>query len=166
LDILDKKDTLSIKYSNQDFKLDEKVEKNIIDFFNEDIIDVIEITEKRTFGIDLHGSYQKTNNNFLNNNINLNEISKNKSAKLFSDNINSRGLKSYKEHIKGDEEDIENYEKKLIKTEPILNANFRDSPSEKSKLNNRQFWNGNNNIFGSGLDSTNESIIYFYLNNY
>ena len=169
--MLDKKDTQSIQYSSQDCKLDENVEKNIIDFFNEDIIDVKEITEKKTFGTELLDNLKKTQsflNNINNNNANDKIENKSKVSKLTLDDFGNRKLvKSCRDQAKEIEEEKDSYEKKLIKTEPSANSLLKGSYGDNSKLRERgpiNVSNNNHNIFSLELESTSESK--FLISNY
>lgn len=136
--------------------IDEKVEKNIIDFFNEEIIDVKEISEKKNCGTDLFDNIKKTKI-VMSNNIKLDEESKDTKSKLINDKTNKRVLNSYRKKSqinKNREDDFNSYEKNIIKTEPTWSNNLKDSQCEKSREKDSL---KANNIIKFGLDSINES---------
>jgi len=167
--MLERQETYIIKYSNQDCsKLDKNVEKNIIDFFNEDIIDTKEITEKKSFGTELvynfkniQSVFDNVENNYLNNNSK--KESKDNFSKLNLDDLNYKKVfKSCREQTKEIEQ--EKLEKKLIRTEPNANTLSKASSEEKCKLNEGEFFNSNNNnMFSLGYDTTSESKFFFLL---
>jgi len=135
--------------------IDVNVEKNIIEFFNEEIINTNtnELKDKNNFQTDLKYGLSKSNRGlFKDDEIRFKE-------KVPTMNYDKRLIKSVREHVKRLDEEKNVYEKHLVKTEPSTNLNLRSS-EEKVFLNNkenRDYLITQNNVFCLGLDSTNES---------
>lgn len=148
MDILEKKDTQSIKLSNQDFQLDKNVEKNIIEFFNEDIISQ-DTNKKKDFGTD-YKLAMKISQSLFNNEEDL-KISEKNSLEYCSNNNKNKS-----NPIKG--------KRKLRKKEKIIDK--KNSPVDESSSNNiLKTYPQNSNLKDKELKCFQNKIIQIDLDN-